>query len=90
MAPKTILKAIADGMTVKYTVQILRGFTTGTRSMVFTPNMAHISPAEIAKRLRNFRHDEAPYDLPTWVVSDANGTPLKTIISGKRHENTNR
>lgn len=69
MQPKTILKRLAEGKTVTYTIRRLRGYLHGDASLVFVPKDIAIGEINIAHRLKCFRNDEKPYDQSRWKVA---------------------
>lgn len=71
MFVKTILKHLQAGRQVTYTVRRLRGYLHGEATLVFLPKDAEIGANNLQMILDNFRHDEAPYDKPQWVVEDS-------------------
>lgn len=71
MSPKQILKALADGKVVTYTVRRLRGYLHGDASFVLQPADVTIGVSNIGHKLKCFRFDEKPYDNPRWQVSES-------------------
>lgn len=72
MQPKTIMKRLAEGKTVTYTIRRLRGYLHGDASLVFMPRDMVIGESNIAHRLKCFRFDEKPYDLARWSIQTSN------------------
>lgn len=67
MSPKQVLKSLLAGNTVTYTVRRLRGYTHGDASFTFLSADAGIGIINIKHKLKCFRQDERPYDLPRWI-----------------------
>lgn len=67
MRPASIMKELALGKTVTYTIRRLRGYLWGDASLVFTPKDIVIGEHNVAHKLKCFRFDEKPYDNPRWT-----------------------